>query len=184
MIIRYINYGYSIIKGFVKRVYLESFPKDERFPFWILTACSRESNVHLQGILVDDKPVGMQFSVNYDDITYLMYFAIDKTFRGKGFGSQSLRNWVARYNNVLLCIERPVDSETVRRKTFYLNNGFYSTGCIIEDNGVEYEFLSTEKGYKPKEEILKDRYKYMSSSPFIRFVISHIFNTKSINYVN
>ena len=34
-------------KNEIEKLYLKSFPKEERFPFWILDECSKENNSDL-----------------------------------------------------------------------------------------------------------------------------------------
>ena len=134
----------------------------------------------------DNIPIGMQFIVKYDDISYLMYFAIDEKYRNAGYGSDALKNIIIRNDNILLCIERPDEKDTLksRRKDFYLRNGFYETGCCIEDTGVTYEFLSSVKGYKPTVKELKARYTFMSENPIIQYAIKHTFDTDCIKLVD
>lgn len=175
------RYAYCKDKQMIRKIYQQSFPEAERFPFWILKHCSKNNNVHLDAILCDEKPIGMQFIVNYDDISYLMYFAIDANHRGLNYGSQALRNMVIRNNNVLLCIEKPVDDATIRRKSFYLRNGFYETECYLEDTGVEYEILSSVKNFSVNENILRKRYTEMSNNPIMRYIIKHTFDVENIN---
>lgn len=141
--------------------------------------------MELDAILCDEKLVGMQFIVKYDDISYLMYFAIDGNCRGLGYGSESLKKLIIRNENVLLCIERPdnTDITKMRRKVFYLCNGFYETGCCIEDAGVEYEVLSSIRNFKVNESVLRKRYTEMSSNFLIQYIIRHIFDVDSINFV-
>ena len=171
------SYAYctDYVKTNVRKIYKEAFPKCERFPFWILRQCSKEINVHLDALLSEGIPVGMQFIVKYDNIAYLMYFAINSNCRNLGFGSKVLKNLIIRNDNVLLCIEKPTDDLKKRRKNFYLRNGFFETGYCIEDTGVEYEFLTSTKGYSVNEDILKKRYKKMSSNPLIQYIIRHTF---------
>lgn len=118
----------------------------------------------------------MSFLISYDDIAYLMYVAIDKKYRNKGFGSLVLRDLILRQvdTSILLCIERPsTEKEDIkaRRKDFYLRNSFYETGCFIEDSGVEYEFLSSSKERVITENDLKKRYSCMTRNPLIKFII-------------
>lgn len=63
----------------IKEIYETSFPKSKKFPFWVLKQCAKENNVRLDAIIdhATDKISGMQFLISYDDITYLMYMAID-----------------------------------------------------------------------------------------------------------
>lgn len=127
----------------------------------------------------------MQFIVDIPyNISYLMYFAIDEEYRNQGIGSKVLQNLLATKENVLLCIERPIDKLTNSRKDFYLKNGFYETNMFIEDNGVQYEILSSVKNYKPTVRDLLNRYKFMTSNKFIWNKIRKSFDAEYIKFVN
>lgn len=174
----------------IKKIYETSFPKSEKFPFWVLKQCAKENNVRLDAIIdhATDKISGMQFLISYDDITYLMYMAIDNKCRNKGFGSLVLRDLILHQanTNILLCIERPSAKKEdikVRRKDFYLRNGFYETGCFIEDSGVEYEFLSSSKERVVTENDLKKRYSCMTRNQLMKFIIKNTFDS-NINFID
>lgn len=175
------HYGYTPYKDDIERIYTNSFPLSERFDFSVLKKCDKEKNVHLSVILGDDTPVGMQFTVGLpNDITYLMYYAIAEDFRGKGIGSKVLQNLVVSANRVMLSIEKPVDTLTQRRKEFYQRNGFVETGVFFEDTGVHYEVLCSDKGYKPTEQDLLNRYRFMTGDRVLWDKIKSSFNTASI----
>lgn len=183
--IRIEHYIYTRHKAFIRQVYENSFPKEERFDFSILKSCDKERNVHLSCILSDDVPTGMQFTVDLpNDITYLMYFAIDEQYRNNGMGSRALKNLVIAKDNILLCIEKPIDVIELSRKNFYLRNGFYETNVSIEDSGIQYELLSTVKGYAPTETDLKNRYKFMTSKRHIWKKIMRSFDTEFIKLIH
>lgn len=75
------------------------------------------------------------------------------------------------------------NDEKLRRKKFYLKNGFYETNKFILDNKVEYEILCTNRDYEITEENLKQRYTKMGNNKFINYVISKIFNTYNIKFI-
>ncbi len=180
MNISYSNYNYASInnKHNIQQTYITSFPKDERFPFYILRACNYDySTAKLEAILNYDQYIGMQFVVRYDTITYLMYFAIDEAYRNNGYGGQALRSLIIRNDNVLLCIENPTKKKSIayRRKNFYIRNGMYETGVFIEDTGITYEVLSSEKGFKPDEACLRNRYAKMTTDATLMRIISNTF---------
>ena len=117
-----------------------------------------------------------------------MYVAIDKKYRNKGFGSLVLRDLILRQadTSILLCIERPSAKKEdikARRKDFYLRNGFYETGCFIEDSGVDYEFLSSSKERIITENDLKKRYSCMTRNPLMKFIIKNSFDN-NINFID
>lgn len=90
-------------KNLIKKLYYESFDKDEKFPFWLLKKCSKEKNEKFNVIDNKDKVIGFQYIIEYDDIAYLMYFVIEKKQRNNGYGSEILKELNRSYKNVLLC---------------------------------------------------------------------------------
>ena len=164
----YINFDESSHKFNIHSTYIRSFPLKERFPFKILCDCNFDSSLSvLEEIACDGRYIGMDFKVKYENITYLMYFAIDKDYRNKGFGSEVLQDYIHTSDNLLLCIESPDINcpETIKRKSFYIRNGMYETGICVEDTGVIYEFLSSKKGFVPDEDCLRNRYLRMAENP-------------------
>ena len=96
MSLRYINnieYANEI-----EKLYLESFPDEERFPFWILDECSKEDNSDLLAILDNNKFIGMCYLVNCNNAYYLMYLAVEPELRtGHAATSHSLLHERARH---------------------------------------------------------------------------------------
>lgn len=179
----YVDFLSSSDKKSIKKLYYESFDKEERFPFWLIKKCSKEKNVKFNVIYNNDKVIGFQYIIEYDNITYLMYFALEKRQRNNGYGSEILKELNRSYKNVLLCIEKT--SEQVfdiknKRKKFYLRNEFVGTNKYIVDNNVEYELLSNNSNLNITKEILEKRYIMMTSSKILRFIISKIFNVYNI----
>ena len=50
----YVDFLSSSDKKLIKKLYYESFDKDERFPFWLLKKCSKEKNVRFNVIYNKD----------------------------------------------------------------------------------------------------------------------------------
>ncbi len=179
----YVDFLSSSDKKLIKKLYYESFDKEERFPFWLLKKCSKEKNVKFNVIYNKDKVVGFQYIIEYDNIAYLMYFAIEKNQRNNGYGSEILKKLNRSYKNVLLCIEKSneqISNINYKRKQFYLRNGFVGTNKYIVDNNVEYELLSNNSNLNITKEILEKRYTMMTSFKILRFIISKIFNVYNI----
>ena len=180
IIIKNIN---DINNSEVRRIYEDSFPESEKFDWDILKQCNNESNVSLDEILENRQTVGMTFTVKLpNNITYLMYFAIDKKHRNNGIGSKVLQA-MTKDNTVMLIIEKPVDELTQRRKDFYLKNSFYTTNTYFEDTGVEYEVLVSKQSYKPTKEDLLNRYICMTTNDAIFKKIKNSFNAENINFL-
>lgn len=179
MNLKYIEYSKKY-KNEIKKLYIHSFPKSERFPFWILKECSKNKNVLFNVILDNEKIIGMEYIINYENISYLMYLAVDEGQRNKGYGSQILKDLNQEYNTIILSIEKTnkdLKDDKQKRKDFYLRNGFNETNKFIKDNEVEYEVLCTNKGYDITEKMLKKRYDKMTNSFMIKYIIGKIFNS-------
>ena len=73
-------------KNKIEKLYLESFPEEERFPFWILDECSKEANSDLLAILDNDRFIGMCYLVNCNNAYYLMYLAVEPELRSQNYG--------------------------------------------------------------------------------------------------
>ena len=90
MQLNYLNY--FKYKDKVEKLYLKSFPKEERFPFWILEECSKEDNSILLVISGNNKFIGMCYLVNCKEAYYLMYLAVELELRDNNYGSKTLVN--------------------------------------------------------------------------------------------
>ena len=177
MKLNYINFYLCKDKKKVKKIYYESFEKEERFPFWLLKTCSKEDNVLFNAIYDNSELIGFQYIIKYDNVAYLMYLAISESKRNMGYGSEILKQLNNSHNNILLSIEKPNKKMDIkyRRKQFYLRNGFISTNKFLIDNNVEYELLCNSK-LDIDDEILQKRYTKMTNSKIKKFIIGKIFN--------
>lgn len=168
----------------IEKLYLESFPKDERFPFWILDECQKENNSDLLAIVDNGVFVGMTYVVNCNEVYYLMYLAIEPELRNQNYGSKILQDLKDKYKILFLSIDEPITELNIRRKNFYLRNGFYDTNKYYEDTGVNYEVLCTNSEYEITNDNMLLRYTNMTSNPELFNAISNTFNADYVNLKN
>lgn len=171
-------------KDRIEELYLESFPEDERFPFWILEECSKENNSDLLAIVDNGVFVGMSYIVNCNDAYYLMYLAVAPNLRNKNYGSHILMDLKEKYKTLFLSIDEPINELNIRRKNFYLINGFYDTNKYYEDTGVNYEVLCTNPEYEITNENMQMRYTNMTNNPKLFEIIANTFNAAYVNLKN
>jgi len=179
MSLEYVDYNNYVNE--TEKIYLKSFPDDERFPFWILEECSKENNSSLYAILDNDILIGMCYIVNCDNAHYLMYLAVEPSLRNKKYGSKILIDLKEKYKTLFLSIDIPIDDISTSRKNFYLRNGFYETNKFYDDTGVTYEVLCTNDEYEITSDIMKMRYTNMTNNFKLLETISNTFNVDVVN---
>lgn len=131
----------------IKKLYKSAFPRNERKPFFIISRKHKQGNMEILS-LNDGSFAGLCITMFYQDLVLLDYFAIDETIRGKGYGREALIQLRKRYKGrrFFLEIEKPEDGaenneERIRRKKFYLENGFLETQIVVNLFGVTMELL-------------------------------------------
>ena len=142
----------------IKHLYKSAFPAEERAPFWVLAGKSKEKYVDFLSVRSDEEFFGFVYIVNYRDLSYLFFFAVEEKFRGQGFGSCILEKVRAKYSDrrLFLAIET-LDKDAdnydmrVRRKNFYLRNGFKDLNCKIREASMYYSALGTAGNIKDEE---------------------------------
>jgi len=115
-----------------RRLYRSSFPKVERIHYGDLHSLSNCGEGDLLAILDGHDFAGMAFMVA-GELPCLLYFAVDPEFRGKGYGSRSLKLIRSLYDRFFLFAEDPGDEAEGgirhRRLSFYARNGLTDIGC-------------------------------------------------------
>ena len=103
------------------------------------------------GIYDNDTIVGLFTVRKYENIRYLAYFAVSREKRSSGIGSQALQLLKERYygTQIVTEFEAPDDScdnnaMRLRRRDFYLRNGFYETGWYSFYDDTEFTIACSE----------------------------------------
>lgn len=184
--INYKDYLNSKNKSITKNIYIKSFPKNERLPFWILKNSAKSTNVIFNEITVDNETIGLTYIITYKDIAYLMYFAIKEDKRNKNYGSLVLKELIDQYKTVVLSIEKINEKDDIskRRKQFYLRNGFFEINKFTEQNNVYYELLCSNKDYNLTKDELVNIYKNMTNSKMIGYFINKRFKLFDVNFID
>ena len=145
----------------IKRIYFDAFPKSERMPFLMMVAMSKLWNTQFFGFYNGDTPCGFVYFALNSKMVFVMFFAVDESFRSKGYGSAILMEIKNRYPDKKIivtiepCDDNAPDIETrKRRKAFYRRNGYRETGYMIKLNGVVQEIIITNGEFDKREFLL------------------------------
>ncbi len=124
----------------------EAFPLSERMSFDEIFAFASDTSTDVLGIYDDEKPVGFTVLLKNAECGYVYYLAIDRHARSQGYGSAAMKKMMEMYSELQLVLDFEAIDETaennaqrVRRKKFYLENGFHETGnyTILSDERFE-----------------------------------------------
>lgn len=142
----------------IKRIYFEAFPKKERMPFPMMVAMSKLWNTQFVGFYDGDVPCGFIYLASMSKIVFVMFLAVDKRLRSKGYGSSILQQLKNEHpdKKIIISIEScdnsaPDIALRKRRKAFYMRNGYQETGYMMKLGGVAQEIIITNGTFVKRE---------------------------------
>ena len=98
--------------------------------------------------------IGFMVVVPFEDLAYLSFFAIEPAWRSRGYGSRALQALPEVYPGYrhLIDIEMldencPNNAQRIRRRAFYLRNGYRPTGQFLSYFGGDFEMLGQFLSY-------------------------------------
>ena len=129
-------------------LYYSAFPSSEQAPIFFLLQRAKKDNIKFSAYYDEDIFVGFSYTITFGDLTYLLYLAVRQDIRSKGYGAQILKHIREFYpeNRIILNIEiedatAENNAERIRRKSFYIRNGYSLAGFSLEMSGNMFEFL-------------------------------------------
>lgn len=133
---------------------LEAFPPEEYFAPKKILELTRKSELDFWGVYANDRFVGFCVIALHRTMAYLFFLAINTENRSKGYGSAILSLLSKTYKSKQLTVDfemvdenAPNYNQRVRRKAFYMKNGFNETGLFLTYFGVSYEVLCKNKNF-------------------------------------
>lgn len=147
--------------------YREAFPREERKPFRIIVNMYRQGKSDLWLWQENGQFAGFAATINGNDLVLLDYFAVAKSFRGRGIGTKALAQLQNRYcdRGLFVEIERIYSgadnlAQREKRKQFYRNCGMKELGVDACVFGVEMELLGSRCAmtYEQYRDFYRDNY--------------------------
>lgn len=133
-------------RKYFEQINNEAFPLSERMSFDEIFAFATHTNTDILGIYNDENPIGFAVLLKNEECGYIYFIAIDSRKRGEGYGSATMQKMMELYPELQLVLDFEVIDENaenneqrVRRKNFYLRNGFHETGnyTMLRDDRFE-----------------------------------------------
>lgn len=143
----------------IRRVNEEAFPPDELMTVEEMLRLTNQADAELLSFRDASSPVGFTLIVKNDACAYIYYLAVDGSLRSKGWGSQALAGIFKRYAPRQIAVDFEIADpraenyrQRLRRRKFYMKNGFHETGRCTALRGNKFEVFCT--GGELREEAL------------------------------
>lgn len=148
-------------RKFFERINDEAFPLSERMSFDEIFDFASDTDTDVLGIYDVGNPIGFAVVLKNKECGYVYFLAIDSDMRSKGYGGAAIQKMMAFYPNLQLVLDFEVIDENaennkqrVRRKNFYLRNGFHETGNYTMLCNERFEVVCSNGEFR--KEALKD----------------------------
>lgn len=135
----------------IRRLYCISFPREERKPFSAILDIHRNDRGDVWYCTVGGRFAGFASTVRGGEFVLVDYLAVSPAMRDGGIGSGILGALRRQYTKRHLFLEIesvwedvPDRDARLRRKTFYLRNGFTPMNLMIWLFGVKMEVLGID----------------------------------------
>lgn len=136
----------------------DAFPENERCSIDNLFASGSDGNLDFIGIYASNVLVGFFAVRKFGRIRYIAYFAVSSDKRSMGIGSKALQLLKDFYSDcqIVTEFESPDENCTnnsirIRRRDFYIRNGFLPTGWFSSYDDTEFEIACSEKKFDKAE---------------------------------
>lgn len=130
------------------RLYLRSFPANERKPFSVIYRKYRQGKNDVWCLMKGTKLMGLATTVNSPNLILLDYLAVSPKNRGEGIGSDAMESLIRHYSGKGLFVEientapdGPDKEMRLRRKRFYENCGLAPMDVTANVFGVSMELM-------------------------------------------
>jgi GNAT superfamily N-acetyltransferase len=109
----------------LRRIYMTSFPPEERRPWCDIIAPKRTDCPQLHAIHSNGQSVGLITLWRFEKFTYVEHFALAEEVRGHGIGGQVLDRLIkGEVHPIVVEVERGDSADAQRRIRFYEGHGF------------------------------------------------------------
>ena len=144
--------------SYVQDLFVEAFPPKERPPFDGLKEKAEQGLADFWVIREEDRNIGLAYLLTIEDVTYLLYFAVDSTCRGKGYGTTAMKAILEQYKDykVLFSIEDWEEEaenteQRIKRHQFYLRCGLVDLPFKLKGNGMVFAVMSNTDTIGPEK---------------------------------
>ena len=140
--------------GMLRELNDEAFPPEEHIDIDYLFNGLKRLNQEILGIYCDGAFAGFFAMLVHGKCAYISYFAVRPDLRSRGIGGAALSRLREHYAGFQIVVDfeapddgAPNNAMRVRRRAFYLRNGFYATGYYQYYMDTEFEITCSQPDY-------------------------------------
>lgn len=166
----------NIDRKYFEQINEEAFPPSERMSFDEIFDFASKTNTDVLGIYDEKIPAGFAVLLKNAECGYVYFLAIDHRMRSKGYGGAAIQKMMMVYPDLQLVLDFEVIDENaknneqrLRRKNFYLRNGFHETGnyTMLRDERFEVVCNGGELNRTALKNLLSILHKHRQEFPDI-----------------
>ncbi|MEJ5963665.1 GNAT family N-acetyltransferase [Pedobacter immunditicola] len=110
--------------SFIKELYEEAFPVQERRDWSSLLGLLNHSDMQVDLLVAEGSPIGFIILWKIQDWRFIEHFAVSTKVRGKGYGAEVVRYYLGIFEGrLLLEVEPAITRDACRRIDFYKRLG-------------------------------------------------------------
>lgn len=132
----------------------EAFPPEEYLPPAQLARMAKDDHFDFLALKDEGRFVGFMAVQTYQGLAYLFFLAIVPECRARGYGSKAIETLKALYPGKAQVVDFEMPDETaanshqrIKRRSFYLRNGYKPTGQYLSYLGVDYEIMCMSESF-------------------------------------
>lgn len=136
----------------------EAFPPEEYLAPAKLVEMAEDAHFDFLALIDQERFVGFMAVLTHERMAYLFFLAIDPANRSMGYGTSAIETLRARYPDKEHTVDFEMPDEAsannaqrIKRRSFYLRNGYHETGLYLTYFGVDYEVFSTNEAFEPED---------------------------------
>lgn len=143
----------------------EAFPPEEYLAPKELVQMAEDAQFDFLALTEEGRFVGFMAVQVHRSLSYLFFLAIASELRASGYGSGAIEALKERYPDKTQVVDfEMLDQgasnygQRVKRKRFYLRNGYRETGLFLSYCGVDYEVMCMGEDFREDEfkELMKN----------------------------
>ena len=142
----------------MKELYTSAFPVNEQIPMPFLLWKAKKAFVDFLAFYDEGQFVGFIYLITNNDLTLVLFVAVNSKIQSKGYGGKIMNHVKILYpnNRIILNIEALDEcagnnEQRIKRRAFYIKNGYNSSGIIVADKVATFETLITNGTCKIEE---------------------------------